>query len=32
MSHKDRYIYALDNIAVAHASNDIKEQQRIKNL
>ena len=32
MSHKDRYIYALDNIAVAHAPDDIKEQQRIKNL
>jgi len=32
MSHKDRYIYALDNIAVAHAPDDIKEQQRIKDL
>jgi monoamine oxidase len=32
MSHMDRYIYALDNIAVAHASDDLKEQQRIKNL
>ena len=32
MSHKDRYIYALDNIAVAHAPDNIKEQQRIKNL
>ena len=32
MSHKDRYIYALENIAVAHAPNDRTEQQRIKNL
>jgi len=32
MSHMDRYIYALDNIAVAHAPDDRKEQQRIKNL
>jgi len=32
MSHKDRYIYAIDNIAVAHAPEDLKEQRRIKNL
>lgn len=32
MSHKDRYIFALDNIAVAHAPDDIEEQRRIKNL
>lgn len=32
MSHMDRYVYALDNIAVAHAPNNKKEQQRIKNL
>ncbi len=32
MSHKDRYIYALDNIAVAHAPEDRAEQQRIKDL
>jgi monoamine oxidase len=32
MGHKDRYIYALDNIAVAHAPDNLKEQKRIKNL
>ncbi len=32
MSHKDRYIYALDNIAVAHAPEDLQEQRRIKSL
>ncbi|WP_378177365.1 flavin monoamine oxidase family protein [Aquimarina sp. SS2-1] len=32
MSHKDRYIYALDNIAVAHAPDDLDEQRRIKSL
>ncbi len=32
MSHKDRYIYALDNIAVAHAPEDLQEQDRIKSL
>nr|WP_321235808.1 FAD-dependent oxidoreductase [uncultured Psychroserpens sp.] len=32
MSHKDRYIFALDNIAVAHAPDDLDEQRRIKSL
>jgi monoamine oxidase len=32
MSHKDRYIYALENIAVAHAPEDKKEQNRIKSM
>jgi monoamine oxidase len=32
MSHKDRYIYALENIAVAHAPDNKKEQNRIKGL
>jgi monoamine oxidase len=32
MSHKDRYSYALENIAVAHAPDDKKEQNRIKGL
>ena len=32
MSHKDRYIYAIDNIAVAHAPEDLQEQNRIKSL
>ncbi len=32
MGHRDRYIYALDNIAVAHAPDDLKEQRRIKAL
>ncbi|WP_299315853.1 FAD-dependent oxidoreductase [uncultured Aquimarina sp.] len=32
MSHKDRYIYALDNIAAAHAPEDLDEQRRIKSL
>lgn len=32
MGHKDRYLYALDNIAVAHAPDNLKEQQRIKAL
>jgi len=32
MSHEDRYIYALDNIAVAHAPDNKEEQDRIKNL
>jgi monoamine oxidase len=32
MSHKDRYTYALDNIAVAHAPENLKEQRRIKDL
>lgn len=32
MNHKDRYTYALDNIAVAHAPNDLDEQRRIKEL
>lgn len=32
MSHKDRYIYALENIAIAHAPDDKKEQERIIGL
>ncbi|MFQ3246078.1 MAG: monoamine oxidase [Arenicella sp.] len=32
MSHRDRYIFALENIAVAHAPDDLDEQNRIKEL
>lgn len=32
MSHKDRYIYALENIAIAHAPDDKEEQKRIIGL
>jgi monoamine oxidase len=32
MEYKDRYIHALDNIAVAHAPGDLDEQKRIKRL
>lgn len=32
MSHEDRYTYALDNVAIVHAGNNLKERQRIKDL
>ncbi len=32
MSHADRYAYALDNLAIIHAQDDLNERRRIKDL